>query len=62
MTKRSCYFCTVPYGELSYRDFKRFAYNSITYSFLPEAEKNSLVSTLDSQFQDFEQRMNIGGN
>jgi adenosine deaminase len=50
------------YGELGYGDFKQFAYNSIIYSFLPEAEKDSLISALDSQFQVFDQRMNIGGN
>jgi hypothetical protein len=47
------------YGELGYPDFRQFAYNSIIYSFLTEAEKTLLISDLDSRFRDFEQEMNI---
>jgi adenosine deaminase len=45
------------YGELGYRDFKQFAYNSIIYSFLPEAEKDNLTADLDGRFRDFERAM-----
>jgi adenosine deaminase len=48
------------YGELRYHDFKQFAHNSITYSFLPEAEKDRLTADLDKRFLDFEKEMNIG--
>jgi adenosine deaminase len=47
------------YNELGYRDFKQFAYNSITYSFLPDAEKDGLTADLDKRFLDFERKMNI---
>jgi hypothetical protein len=47
------------YGELGYRDFRQFAYNSIIYSFLPDAEKDSLTADLDSRFLEFERKMNI---
>jgi adenosine deaminase len=47
------------YGELGYPDFKQFVYNSIIYSFLTEAEKDSLRADLDSRFRDFEREMNI---
>jgi hypothetical protein len=42
------------YPELTYRDFKQFAFNSITYSFLPETEKERLSAVLEQRFQDFE--------
>jgi hypothetical protein len=45
------------YGELGYRDFKQFVYNSIIYSFLPGAEKDSLTADLDRRFRDFEREM-----
>jgi adenosine deaminase len=48
------------YGELGYPDFKQFAYNSIVYSFLTEAEKDGLIADLDERFQDFERKMDIG--
>jgi adenosine deaminase len=47
------------YGELGYPDFKQFAYNSIIYSFLPEAEKDSLIAGLDNRFRNFEREMGI---
>jgi adenosine deaminase len=48
------------YPALGYGDFKQFAYNSIIYSFLPDKEKSDLTLALDEQFQEFEQKMNIG--
>ena len=48
------------YCRLGYRDFKQLAYNSIIYSFLPDAEKDSLTADLDSRFLEFEREMNIG--
>jgi adenosine deaminase len=47
------------YSELGYKDFKQFALNSITYSFLPELEKENLIIDLNKRFLRFEQDMGI---
>jgi adenosine deaminase/adenosine deaminase CECR1 len=47
------------YSELGYRDFKQFALNSITCSFLPELEKENLIIDLNKRFLRFEQEMGI---
>jgi adenosine deaminase len=47
------------YGELGYKDFKQFARNSISYSFLPDLEKENLIVDLNKRFLRFEQDMGI---
>jgi adenosine deaminase len=47
------------YPQLTYWDFKRFAFNSIRYAFLPDAEKSRLTTALEQNFETFERTMNI---
>ena len=43
------------YKEISYSDIKKFVYNSITYSFLNNAKKETLKKDLDERFRKFEE-------
>lgn len=46
------------YPEISYKDIKRFVYNSIKYSFIEEPEvKEKLRSDLDHRFEKFEEEI-----
>jgi adenosine deaminase len=46
------------YPEISYRDIKRFVYNSIDYSFIEEpAVKQKLRNDLRKRFREFEEEM-----
>lgn len=38
----------------NYKDIKKYVYNSIKYSFLPESNKKILTKALDSRFEKFE--------
>jgi adenosine deaminase len=42
------------YPQLRYEDFKQIAFNSISYSFLPEGEKERMLDDLSRRFEDFE--------
>jgi adenosine deaminase len=46
------------YPQLTYKDFKQIAFNSITYSFLPYGEKERLLAELTERFADFEKTYN----
>ena len=48
------------YPQLTYQDFKQFAFNSLAYAFLPEDEKTRLSAKLEQDFNGFERKMNIG--
>jgi adenosine deaminase len=48
------------YPQLTYQDFKQFAFNSLTYAFLPEDVKTGLTAKLEQDFKEFERKMNIG--
>jgi adenosine deaminase/adenosine deaminase CECR1 len=41
----------------SYRTVKKYVYNSIKYSFLPESDKKLLTNSLDVRFEKFEAEM-----
>ena len=41
----------------SYKTVKKYVYNSINYSFLPESEKDLLTNSLDVRFEKFETKM-----
>jgi len=41
----------------SYKTVKKYVYNSIKYSFLPESEKGLLTNSLDVRFENFEAEM-----
>ncbi len=43
------------YKEISYSDIKKFVYNSIMYSFINDAKKQTLKKDLDNRFKKFEQ-------
>jgi adenosine deaminase len=43
------------YPEISYKDIKRFVFNSIRYSFIEEQEvKDKLIADLEQRFSVFE--------
>ena len=41
----------------SYKTVKKYAYNSIKYSFLSEGDKETLIKSLDDRFEKFESEM-----
>jgi adenosine deaminase len=46
------------YEDISYRDIKRFVYNSINYSFIEESGvREKLLADLDRKFQVFEEKV-----
>ncbi len=44
------------YSEVKYKDIKQFVYNSIDYSFMPDAKKKTLHTKLDQKFTAFEKQ------
>jgi adenosine deaminase/adenosine deaminase CECR1 len=47
------------YPELKYEDFRKFALNSIKFSFLPSAKKSELEKKLEEQLDVFERVMSL---
>ena len=46
------------YKDITYRDIKQFVYNSIEYSFIPDASiKTRIKAQLDNQFKAFEKKV-----
>ncbi|MEM1248507.1 MAG: hypothetical protein AAGK22_19175 [Acidobacteriota bacterium] len=55
-TQREQFRLALQYPEVGYAELKRFAYNSLRYSFLADGDEERLVRRLDAQFREFEGR------
>ena len=53
-TLREQFRLALQYPEVGYPELKRFAYDSLRYSFLEEEDRQRLVGRLDEEFQVFE--------
>ena len=51
------------YKNISYKDIKKFVFNSIDYSFIKESDvKNKIKNRLEEKFRGFEQSMAAWAN